>query len=415
MNKRILQKKNKPDSLSAFFESKSTILWGILIVVTLVFTLVFYPGQDTLSVSYQIGDVAKQDIKAQKDFFIEDKEATKQKLNHTKDSVEIVYDFDSNLKDEVVEGVKKSFDPLRKLIENNNVEIPEAPLPPFETILKEKPAFEKSLGIKISNGAFKILYKNKFSKEVAEKITTIISRILDTGVVANKELLLKEKDKGIILKTISTSKEQHVTKLKVYYGIEQAQTMVRIVGDPLLQNMNYNLSNCIVDLCQLLIRPNITVNINETKKRIEQAASEIKPVLYKIKAGEMILREGERVSDIKLIKLNTLKSQIKYKSRFRKSTGMAFVTFLCLLVVYILFLKDHVQLKRNHSKNMLFIASMLVIFLLVAKLSIPMANLSIPAAKAASKGLSQDMSSVSIFMGIPLPAGAMTICFFLGF
>ncbi|MCK5541856.1 MAG: HDIG domain-containing protein [Desulfobacterales bacterium] len=415
MNKKILQKINKTDSLNVFLESKSTILWGILIVVTLVFTLVFYPGEDKLTLSYEIGDIASRDIKAPKDFFIEDKEATEQKIINTKDLVKIVYDFDSNLRDEIVEGIQKSFDSLRELIKENSAGKSDAPLPPFEIILKEKQNFEKHLGITISNGAFKILYNNRFSKNIAGKITIIISEILSTGVVANKELLLKEQDKGIILRTISSSEESLVTKLKGIYGIEQAQTMVRIVGDPLLKNMNYNLSICIVDLSQLLIRPNITINTNETKNRIEKAVSEIKPVLYKIKAGEMILREGERVSEIKLVKLKTLKSQIKDNNRFRKSIGMALVTFLCLLVVYILFLKDHMKLQNNHSKNMLFIASMLFIFLLIAKLSIPMANLSIPIAKSASTGLSQDMSSVSIFMGIPLPAGAMTICFFLGF
>ena len=273
MNKKILQKINKTDSLNTFLESKSTILWGILIVVTLVFTLVFYPGEDKLSVSYKIGDVASRDIKAPKDFFIEDKEATEQKIIDTKDLVEIVYDYNSHLRDEIVEGIQKSFGPLRQFIEDYSIENIDAPLPPFETILKEKPAFDKNLGITISNGAFKILYNNKFSKDVAGKITIIISKILNNGVVANKELLLKEKDKGIILKTISTSEEQLITKLKVFYGIEQAQTMVRIVGDPLLKNMNYNLNNCIVDLSQMLIRPNITMNQNETKNRIEKSVS----------------------------------------------------------------------------------------------------------------------------------------------
>jgi len=415
MNKKIIQKINKTDSVEAFFESKSAILWGILIIVTLVFTLVFYPGEDSFTVSYNVGDVAERDIKAPKDFFIEDKKATQKKISETKDTEKIVYDWDSNLRNEIVEGIQNSFEPLRKSLKGSSIDNPDTPPPTFEMVLKEKQNFEKILGIKISNGAFKVLYNNKFSKDVGEKIIIIISEILNTGVVANKELLLKEKDKGIILKTISSSEEQLVTKLKVFYGIEQAQTMVRIIGDPLLKNLNYNLNNCIVDLCQLLIRPNITVNKNETQKRIEQATAEIKPILYKIKAGEMILREGEIVSDINLIKLITLKSQLKDKNRFRKSTGMALITILCLLVVYILFLKDHVELQKNHNKNMLFIASILVIFLLMAKFSIPMANLSMPVAKSASTGLSMDRSSVSIFMGIPLPAGAMTICFFLGF
>ncbi|MCK5098259.1 MAG: hypothetical protein KAR45_09145, partial [Desulfobacteraceae bacterium] len=76
MNKKILQKINKTDSVGAFFESKSTILWGLLLLVTLVFTLVFYPGEDQFSEHYNIGDVAGRDIKAPKDFLIEDSEAT---------------------------------------------------------------------------------------------------------------------------------------------------------------------------------------------------------------------------------------------------------------------------------------------------------------------------------------------------
>ncbi len=415
MNKKILQKINKPDSVEAFLESKSTILWGILILVTLVFTLVFYPGKNNFITSYTIGDVATEDIKAPKDFFIEDKEATQKKIDEIKNSVRIVYDFDANLKNEIADGVKTNFADLRKLILNRNTNNPETSPPSFETILRKKKNFEETLGIKISNGAFKVLYKNKFSQDIANKIIIIISKILKTGVVANKNLLLKEKDKGIILKTIGSSQEELVTKLKAYYGIEQAETMVRIIGDPLLRNINYNLNNCIVDVCQLLIRPNITVNKNETKLRIEKAISEIKPILYKIKAGEMILREGEIVTKLKLIKLNALQNQIKDSNLFLKSTGTALVTFLCLIVLYILFLKDHTELKKNHNKNMAFIAFILVIFLLMAKLSIPMANFSVPAASSASKGLSTSMSSVPIFMGIPLPAGAMTICFFLGF
>ncbi|MDP3283869.1 MAG: hypothetical protein Q8M56_05530, partial [Desulfobacterales bacterium] len=49
-----------------------------------------------------------------------------------------------------------------------------------------------------------------------------------------------------------------------------------------------------------LIQPNITLNRNETEERIKHAVAEVTPVLYKIKAGEMLLREGEKVSEPQL-------------------------------------------------------------------------------------------------------------------
>ena len=42
------------------------------------------------------------------------------------------------------------------------------------------------------------------------------------------------------------------------------------------------------------MQPNITLNRSETELRKLRAAAEIKPVLYKIKQGEMLLREGEQ-------------------------------------------------------------------------------------------------------------------------
>ncbi len=102
--------------------------------------------------------------------------------------------------------------------------------------------------------------------------------------------------------------------------------MVRILGQPMLENVNYNLRNLVVDLSQRLVQPNITLNKNETEKRVNEAIAEIKPVLYKIKAGEMILREGEIVDPVKLVKLKALETKIKEKNLFMTSIGMALTT-----------------------------------------------------------------------------------------
>ncbi len=404
MNKTKQKNKKKESALNSFLSTRPAVLWGILIVVTLTFTLVFYPGRDDLDFDYEIGDVANRNIKAPNDFFVEDKEATLQKKKQVKESVKMVYDWDSKLKDDILSRITQSFKIPRDLFDNKNP----ANFPTFESVLETKEEFEKELGITLSQGAYRILYNNRFSADTAEKIRTILSEILENGVVANKELLLQEDQAGIILQTIGTDEERHVTKLRQFYGTDQAQSMVRILGQPMLENVNYNLRNLVVDLSQRLVQPNITLNKNETEKRVNEAIAEIKPVLYKIKAGEMILREGEIVDPVKLVKLKALETKIKEKNLFMTSIGMALTTFFCLLVIYLLYLKDHKGLKKEHNKHMLFIASMLVISLLMARLATPIAE-------SANPEFDFDITSISIFMGIPVPAAAMAICFFLGF
>ncbi|NOX34850.1 MAG: HDIG domain-containing protein [Deltaproteobacteria bacterium] len=383
------------------------VLWLLLILITVLFTIAYYPKQSQISYSYNIGDVAKRDIKAPKNFFVEDKEATNLKKNEVKESVKIVYDFDANLIKKISSDIDAAMKIPRRLFLNPDGQAIE-PEPTFAIVLGTKPLFEEKLGIEISKGAYLIFYKNQFSSDISRKIKAIINKILTNGIVANKEILLKEAHKGIILRTISSKEERTVNNLKIFYGPDQAKAMVRIEGQPILKNINYNLSNLIVDLCQRLLLPNITLNKNETEKRTREAEAKIKPILYKIKAGEMILREGERVDKVQLVKLLALQEQVEEKDIFISSTGIASITFLSLLVVYLLFLKDHKKLRTSHNKHILFLALGLVLYLTFAKLSTYIAQ-------SANPAMTWDISSVSFFMIIPIPAAAMLTCLFLGF
>ena len=404
-------KKNKNENsfkrAKEFLQTSPYLLWLMLILITALFTITHHPKQSQTSYSYSIGDVAKRDIKAPKNFFVEDKKATSIKIDEVKESVKNIYDFDANLLNKIHSNIDTAIKIPKELFNKTNEQTPE-PDPTFAIILDTKSEFEEKLGIEISKGAYSILYKDQFSSDMTEKIKTIIEKILTNGIVANKEILLKETHKGIILRTIGSKEERIVNNLKVFYGPDQAKTMVRIEGEPLLKGINYNLSNLIVDLCQRLLQPNITLNKNETEKRIKEAETNIKPILYQIKTGEMILREGERVDKVQLIKLMALQAQVKEKNIFISSTGIALITFFTILVVYLLFLKDHKKLHPAHNKHIFFLALGLVLYLTFAKFSTYIAQ-------SANPDATWDISSLSFFLIIPIPSAAMLTCLFLGF
>lgn len=390
-----------------FLQTTPYVLWLMLIVITVLFTITHHPRQTQTSYSYSLGDVAQRDIKAPKNFFVEDKEATNLKKDEVKESVKNIYDFDANLIEKISSSIDAAMKIPQALFKKTNEQNPE-PEPTFDIVLDTKPEFEEKLGIEISKGAYSILYKDQFSSDTVQKIKTIIEKILTNGIVANKEVLLKESHKGIILQTIGSNEEGIINNLKIFYGTDQAKAMVRIEGQPLLKDINYNLSNLIVDLCQSLLQPNITLNKNETEKRIKETEAQIKPILYQIKTGEMILREGERVDKVQLVKLLALQEQVKEKNIFISSTGIALITFFTILVVYLLFLKDHKKLRTAHNKHIFFLALGLVLYLTFAKFSTYIAQ-------SANPDATWDISSLAFFMIIPIPSAAMLTCLFLGF
>ena len=398
---------NNLNQIKEFLSTSPYVLWMLLSIITVLFTVAHYPKQSKTSYSYRIGDVAKRDIKAPKNFFVEDKEATNIKKNEVKESVKIIYDFDADLLKKISSNIDAAMKIPRELFKKADEQTIE-PDPTFAIVLAAKPEFEEKLGIEISKGAYSIFYKYQFSSDITLKIKTIIGKVLINGIVANKEILLKEAHKGIILRTIGSREERTVNNLKVFYGPDQAKAMVRIEGQPLLKDINYTLSNLIVDLCQKLLQPNITLNKNETEKRIREAETQIKPILYKIKAGEMILREGERVDKVQQIKLVALQDQAVEKDIFISSTGIALITFLSILVVYLLFLKDHKKLQPSHNKHILFLSLGLILYLTFARFSTYIAQ-------SANPEVMWDFASLSFFMIIPIPAAAMLTCLFLGF
>ena len=395
--------------------------WGILIGVTILFTLILYPSLVTQKHSYNLGDVAERDIKAPIDFLIEDKEATEAKRLQAIEEIQTVYDHNTILSSKLSVQVESAFDDLRVLFEPKEEPVESAadpalpiPAPPSEEkpsvsqqVQQMKDVFEEKVGIPVSNGAYRILEAEEFSTQISDLITRILTEVLDNGVVANKDILLNKLDKGIVLRDINTKEESTVYSLKRFYGIDQAKTMVTIVGQPPLKDVSYTVRNLVVDFVQLLIQPNITLNISETEERKEQAADRIKPILYKIKAGEMLLREGERVTPVNLLKLKSLQTQTIKGNLFPRIFGAAMIMLCLLVTTYILNINQSSLSDPNPNKNLLFMASVLILFFFLARLS---------ASFAASLTQSAPflIPASSIAYGLPLAAGAMIICMFMG-
>ena len=422
----------KKKAIHRFFSQSLHIRWMLLVLLVVIFTIGLHPGLLINRHHYKVGDIAKSDIKASEDFFIENKDATAALRRQAVRDVVPVYDLNPKILKSSIARLNEAFDQLRRLYrkaKNNAASQSQASPSRSSTstgaridttgskaaareslevrMQANKRLFDKLLGIDISPEAFAILIEHGFPKEIPRLVGRIITRVLSNGVVANKEVLLKEADKGINLRNEETLTETHITNLKQFYGPDQANTMVRIVGDPMLKGLNYDLLNFIVDLSQQLIQPNITLNSHETETRREATAKEVKPVLYKIKKGEMLLREGERVTPIQLRKLNAMESQGNlHRLPLADSAAMVLLTAI-LIVIYQVQLKQRIDSTRYGNKDLLFLACLMAAFVIVVKIATTLPD-------SWFFGLSVSRPASPVGFGIPLAAGAMIVCLFMG-
>ncbi len=401
-------------SLGELFGASNYVRWGILISVSIIFTILLYPNLVIKEQTYRVGDVARGNIKATKDFLLEDKESTEAKRGQAVEKVLTVYDYDETLVDKINQQVKSAFDELRTVIDAEKKQSKNASTGNIkkktslhDLIWQKKADFDKKIGFPVRDGAYKILEKEVFSHDVSNIVSMILTKILNNGVVTNKELLLRETHKGVILRDIATKTEKVVHKLKQYYGLDQAKTMVRIVGQPPLKNHNYTLRNMVVDFTQRLIQPNITLNKSESEERKKKTAEGIKPVLNKIKAGEMILREGERVTEAQLLKLKASPVRKKKEQILVSWVGAALIILCILMTAYILHIHHQSQSALKNNKNLLFFATILITFFFIARLSASFAE-------SMTHYSHFPISPSSVSYGIPLASGAMTICLFVG-
>ncbi len=405
--------------LLGFLNTRPSVKWMLLSGITTVFLTLLYPNLIHEQISYKLGDVVQRDIKAPRDFLVEDAEATEQNRRKAVEEVLAVYDLDSSLSPTLSRNIHRAFDLVRQAIEmEKTTEVSRstgavAASPPaarstiHDRVWELKPKFEDVIGFSVSEGAYTILEKERFSKSIEDLIVRILSTILENGVVANKDVLLREADKGIVLRDIETLSETIIIRLKSFYELDQAKTMVRVVGAPMLNDVSYNLRNLIVDFVQELIQPNITFNRKETEERRKKASDSVKPVLYKIKAGEMLLREGERVTSAQLVKINALRSQEKQHLKFSIGIGAGMI-MICLLIIIYLLLNFNKSLSRESlNRNLLFLSALLVMFFLIARFSV---TLSETLAQNTSAGITLS----SMLLGVPMASGAMTVCLFLG-
>jgi putative nucleotidyltransferase with HDIG domain len=400
-----LIKRSERDSTAGETSDLEKRNWFILFSVSIVISVLLFPHALTGPKTYSAGDVAERDIKAVQEFLVEDPELTEKSRQDAYKSVLPVYDFDpegSNAALRIREAFKLAREGLLKVPSGQDGQ-ERSQAGSRET---GKGEFFETLGAKPDEKLFKILAKSGFSAELEEAAVMMVTNCLKNGILAEDPLTMVESAKGLVLRDIRTEKETRPADTRDFLTMstakaflkEQANRMAPALSSPEVADAAYSLALA-------MIQPNITFNKRETEIRRDQAVRDVKPFYFIVKKGEMLVREGERITPVHLMKLEEHKKILKRKEMLTGAPAMALLTSLLLSALYLVGLLKS-KFSRAGSTDLLLFAVILVgLFLGI------MAYVFV--SEEAGRG-SELLTSRTLVFGMPVATGAMIIAIFNG-
>lgn len=387
----------------------------ILLGLSAIISLLLFPSILTPPKRYNLGDVANLDIKASREFLVENGELTEKNRQEAVKAVPPVYDFDPTGA-KVISRIKKVFQSGREFMaqslsadyapEKRPVEGKTRPEDQFTGIDAFKNQFFEILDIPHDDKLIDTFIKSDFPASVEQSIINLDTQVFDNGVASDKMMLMSLGAKGIILHDIRTEKEVKVTDLNRFYDLKTARAFVVERGKVLTRSIRpKELARASLKLAASLIKPNLTFNKRETELRKDLARKSVKPFYFKVKKGEMLIREGERVTPSHLLRLSEQYKFLKQKETLGQAPAMAVLIGFLLSTMYLVGLLNN-RAGKAGVKDLLFWALTLLAILLV----VIAFNL---VAYEVARGVHLFAPRALLF-AIPVASGAMLVSVFNG-
>ncbi len=415
-NPKILKK--KAEALQGYFSESPISCAAVLLGLSLVLGALLSPYPLSNTPKYRLGDVARSTIRANHSFLVEDKESTDKIRKSAADAVPSVYDYDPTLASKISLKVPKGFQTMREhlpdltaqqemekgdfVVAAGSMEAITGSVDNFERARQDVSAL---LGIKIGQDIFDALYRGKFSEDFETLIQELFNSVMYKPIVANTDILFSEGNRGISVRNIVSGSESRVRDFSSYMSVSEARGEIRSRAMNFIRQYKYASLQAATGIAQSLIQPNLTLNRLETERRRSEAFDAQKPVYYQIEKGEVIAREGNRLTPRILDQLTIIRSKEKERNHLMVIGGLALLVALCLVVSLETSGFRGWRGKRAFRETILFCSVLLFTFLL----TLPTIYM--------SEMVSTDLFEMpvhSIYYSIPIPIGAMLISVFLG-
>ena len=331
-------------------------------------------------VSFVVGDVVPRDIKAPLDMRVVDPIATNAKRQAAREKVLPRYDIDTQLSRVVLTRLNGAFESIQRTIDKELEKVKAEQLNKraklksrtllsesevyremyaTPTFIKVESAFHKLVGGAVPKELGAWLRDERFANWIRADIAKLLKAAYSRQIVSDKRLYATHAAKGITARDIRTgnrvslSPSMNPLELRQVDKLLKQETRKMSIGAP------RRIGDLLISQVRKMVQPTLTFNNRATLESREKAAASVPPVSEVLKQGEMIVREGERLSEGQIIKLKSLEKIYRQSHVLGNFTGTALVIFILLLLAWICVQKYDVSFLSSQKNVTLFVILLL--------------------------------------------------------
>lgn len=381
---------------------------GLLLVCALAAgsAVALSPGLFAERIPYgdeDLGNVASATLKAQRDTDIPDEETTRRKREEAVDTVRAVYLHDAQALSGALERIRLGFALARTRLDESPR--PEVGAERIERLTGSREEIEKALGVRVQDPEFQALAAEGFSEGVEEAVAGLVTAAMREMVAGDREELAQHRDRGIAIVRRTASGRLVEEALSDVSGIRDLARVREQIDARSLVTLPSELRPIAADLARRQIRVNLKADPDLTRKRWEDAAAAVKPVVIQLKKGEKIIGDGERIEERHLVIFRGLKAQSQTDELGQIRIGSALLSVLLVLGLYG-YGRSGMSRFSPGRKDLLLLATVLLGMLFFGDLWLLVTD--------ALRDRVPEIPASTWVQALPLAAGAMLIRFVLG-
>jgi len=307
----------------------------LLAATSLILTILILPSQHLLFTVYKPGEIATSDIRATQDYLLEDRRLTEIKRSEAEAAAPFVYTLRSRAAEDLVDSFTRGLSIVREHADAAE---------PDRRVLG---MLGEALGIEPTPAEWQALRTYRDDPALIIEVSRVARKLYAGWIVADERHFRDDRAHGVVI--VDDQSGQPVSAMSgeiPVTGVDTARLRREPINIPGKKGERYR--EIISRMISRMLTPNLLLNRELTEERRKSAAASVRPVLFQIKRGEMIVRLGDRITPEQAFKLQKIAESRQVVTKLVTGIG---IFLLVSTILYFPYRFARKNIRKFHPTN----------------------------------------------------------------